>query len=76
MKLNAEQLDRLLGDCKTPEDVDRLYSQLLQRVINRSLEAEMEVHLEDVKGTGSANRRNGKLPKVVKGAFGHAADDA
>jgi hypothetical protein len=47
MKLNAEQLDRLLGDCKTPEDVDCLHSQLLQRVINRSLEGEMEVHLED-----------------------------
>jgi transposase-like protein len=70
MKLNAEQLDQLPGDCKTPEDVDRLYSQLLQRVINRSLEAEMEVHLEDAKGAGAANRRNGKLPKVVKGTFG------
>ena len=70
MKLSVEQLDQLLGDCKTPRNVDNLYSQLLQRVINRSLEAEMDVHLEEVKATGAANRRNGKLPKVVKGAFG------
>ena len=70
MKLTTEQLDQLLGDCKTPGDVDSLYSQLLQRVINRSLEAEMGVHLEEGKATGAANRRNGKLPKVVKGAFG------
>jgi transposase-like protein len=69
MKLSVEQLDQLLGDCKTPGDVDSLYSQLLQRVINRSLEAEMEVHLEEGKA-GAANRRNGKLPKVVKGTFG------
>ena len=47
MKLSVEQLDQLLGDCKTPRDVDNLYSQLLQRVINRSLEAEMDVHLEE-----------------------------
>jgi len=70
MKLNAEQLDQLLGDCKTPDDVDSLYSQLLQRVINRSLEAEMDVHLEEGKAAGATNRRNGKLPKVVKGTFG------
>ena|GEM_PF-6577890 len=54
--ISAEQLDQLLGDCKTPRDVDNLYSQLLQRVINRSLEAEMDVHLEEVKATG---RRTG-----------------
>ena len=70
MKLSVEQLDQLLGDCKTPRNVDSLYSQLLQRVINRSLEAEMDVHLEEVKATGTATRRNGKLPKVVKGTFG------
>jgi transposase-like protein len=70
MKLSVEQLDQLLGNCKTPQDVDGLYSQLLQRVINRSLEAEMDAHLDGEKATGVANRRNGKLPKVVKGTFG------
>jgi len=70
MKLSAEQLDQLLGGCKAPGDVDSLYSQLLQRIINRSLEAEMGVHLEEGKAAGAANRRNGKLAKVVKGTFG------
>jgi len=45
MTINPEQLDVLLSDCKTPADVDKLYSQLLQRLINRSLEAEMTAHL-------------------------------
>lgn len=70
MKLSGEQLDQLLGDRKTPGDVDSLYSQMLQRVINRALEAEMDVHLEGAKAAGVTNRRNGKLPKAVKGTFG------
>jgi len=70
MKLNPEQLDQLLEDCKTPGDVDSLYSQLLQRIINRSLDAEMDVHLEEGKSKGCSNRRNGKTSKVVKGTFG------
>lgn len=70
MKLNMTQLDELLSECKTPADVDSLYSQLLQRVINRSLEAEMSAHLEEEKACGGTNRRNGKLPKTVKGTFG------
>ena len=70
MKLNEEQLDYLLEGCKTPGDVDTLYSQLLQRIINRSLDAEMDVHLEEGKAKGQANRRNGKMSKVVKGTFG------
>jgi transposase len=31
-KLDAETLDAVLAGCKTPQDVDSLYSQLLQRV--------------------------------------------
>jgi transposase-like protein len=70
MELKVEQLDELLVDCKSPADVDRLYSQLLQRLINRSLEAELDVHLRAEKPAGIANRRNGKLAKTVKGTFG------
>lgn len=70
MKLSTTQLDQLLGGCKTPADVDNLYSQLLQRVINRSLEAEMTAHLDEEEAAGVVNRRNGKLPKTVKGTFG------
>jgi len=74
MTIKPEQLDELLAGCKTPEDVDRLYSDLLQRLINRSLEAEMTAHLGY--GSGEAgkekrtNTRNGKSKKTVKGTFG------
>jgi transposase-like protein len=76
MTQKPEILDELLKDCKTPRDVESLYSQLLQRMINRSLEAEMDVHLGYGKHVKSApdearsNTRNGKSRKTVKGDFG------
>jgi transposase-like protein len=75
MTIKPEQLDVLLGDCKSPEDVDNLYSQLLQRLINRSLEAEMTAHLGYGPGESTgpekrSNTRNGKSKKTVKGTFG------
>jgi len=60
--------DALLKDCKTPEDVGSLYSALLQRIINDSLDAEMDAYLADQALGG--NRRNVKLAKTVKGDFG------
>lgn len=76
MNHKPETLDALLGDCKTPADVGSLYSQLLQRMINRSLEAEMDVHLGYARHTKAdadsarSNRRNGVGTKTVKGEFG------
>jgi transposase-like protein len=76
MTIRPELLDELLTDCKTPGDVDTLYSQLLQKMINRSLEAEMNVHLgygsgEKTTETGKrSNTRNGTNKKTVKGTFG------
>jgi transposase-like protein len=76
MTQKPEILDKLLKDCKTPGDVESLYSQLLQRMINRSLEAERDVHPGDGKQVKSAsdearnNTRNGKSHKTVKGDFG------
>lgn len=76
MTHKPEILDELLKDCKTPKDVESLYSQLLQRMINRSLEAEMDAHLgygkHDKNTTSDArsNTRNGKQRKTVKGDFG------
>ncbi|MDD5391560.1 MAG: IS256 family transposase [Thiothrix sp.] len=69
-------MDELLTDCKTPADVKNLYSQLLQRMINRSLEAELDAHLKYDKGERSdagqrrSNTRNGKGNKTIKGEFG------
>lgn len=76
MALNPEVLDELLKGCKTPDDIDALHSQLLQRMINRALEAEMDAHLGFEKGERSEgdgrrpNTRNGKASKTVKGKFG------
>lgn len=77
--LPPELMDELLSGCKTPADVKNLYSQLLQRMINRSLEAELDVHLNyaknerDSSGQRRSNTRNGKSTKVVQGSFGALA---
>lgn len=68
-------IDALLEDCKTPGDVDKLYSQLLQKMINRGLSAELDAHLGYDKAARSstgkrANSRNGHTDKTVKGTFG------
>lgn len=79
MALKPEMLDELLKGCNTPEDVDSLHSQLLQRMINRALAAEMDAHLGYDKGergddgTRRSNTRNGKLSKTIKGKFGEIA---
>lgn len=76
MNHKPETLDALLKDCKTPADVGSLYSQLLQRMINRGLEAEMDVHLGYPRhakadaDAARANRRNGVGSKTIKGDFG------
>lgn len=75
MALETKVLDEVLAGCKTPEDVDKLYSQMLQRLINRSLEAEMDAHLgyeknDKAEGGRRGNTRNGKATKTVKGTFG------
>jgi transposase-like protein len=79
MNHKPEILDELLKDCKTPKDVESLYSQLLQRMINRSLQAEMHAHLgydkHDKNDSARGNTRNGSTRKTVKGEFGELAID-
>ena len=75
MRLSKEQLDDLVGECKTPSDVETLYSQMLQHMINRSLEAEMDGHLGYLRFTPAVpeageNRRNGKSHKHVQSKMG------
>lgn len=77
-QLNDAALDALLAGCKSPQDVDSLYSQLLQRVINRSLDAEMDAHLgyerhSKQEAGRRPNSRNGRATKTVKGTFGELA---
>ena len=71
MALSKAMLDELVGDCKTPQDIEKLYSQMLQHMINRSLEAEMQAHLgHERHGKASGNPRNGKSRKTVQSAVG------
>lgn len=71
MKLSPEQLDALTAGYKTPEEMETLYSQMLQHMINRSLEAEMQAHLgHERHGTTGGNPRNGKTRKRVQSAVG------
>ena len=44
-KVNEATLEALVAGCKTPQDVAALYQQMLQRVIDRSLSAELDAHL-------------------------------
>lgn len=71
MALSKTMLDELVGDCKTPQDMEKLYSQMLQHMINRSLEAEMQSHLGHERHQKSGgNPRNGKSRKTVKSSVG------
>lgn len=75
MKVDEKLLAGLVSECKTPADVESLYSQLLQRVLNRSLEGEMDAHLgyarhEKAEVGRRENSRNGGTRKTLKGTFG------
>jgi hypothetical protein len=70
LDVDKTMLDELTRDCKTPQDMEKLYSQMLQHMINRSLEAEMQAHLGHERyGRSSGNVRNGKSRKRVQSAM-------
>jgi len=71
----SDPLGELAAQCKTPQDVATLYSQLLQRVLDRGLSEEMDAHLgyerHDKASAGRrGNTRNGSMSKTMKGTFG------
>ena len=71
MELSKAKLDELTAECKTPGDVEKLFSQMLQHMINRSLEAEMQAHVGHAPlGRSRGNARNGKSRKRVQSAAG------
>ena len=71
MSLSKAMLDELTAECKTPQDVEKLYSQMLQHMINRALEGEMQAHLgHERHGKADGNPRNGKSRKTVQSAVG------
>lgn len=71
MELSKATLDELTADCRTPGDVEKLFSQMLQHMINHSLEAEMQAHVGHAPhGRSSGNARNGKSRKTVRSTLG------
>lgn len=71
MALTKQMLDELTGECKNPQDVEKLYSQMLQHMINRTLEAEIQAHLgHERHGKAGGNPRNGKSRKTVQSTVG------
>lgn len=71
MELDKATLDKLTEGYKTPQEMERLYSQMLQHMINRSLAAEMQAHVGHAPHERSAcNVRNGKSRKTVQSAHG------
>ncbi len=76
MALTPEMLEELTQGCKTPEELSKLYSQMLQHMINRSLDAEMQAHLgydrhdKAEAGAKRANTRNGASRETVQSEVG------
>lgn len=65
----AEALDALIGDTKTPEDLEALFRRMKQALAQRILGAELTHHLGygpgEAKPAEQGNHRNGTTPKTV-----------
>ncbi len=82
MLIKTELIDELLKDYKKPDDLfgkEGILKQLTKALIEKCLETELEVHLEQERAeeketpkspVSQRNRRNGYSPKTVKGEFG------
>lgn len=82
MTIRPELLDELLKDYAKPEDLtgeNGLLKQLTKALVERALDAEMDVHLADPQykseGKAKRDRRNGYSQKTLKGEFGEAVID-
>ena len=62
-------LDQLLGDRRTPGDIDELFRQMKQALMERALAGELTHHLGyapgEAKPADQPNHRNGTTPKTV-----------
>ena len=74
MAIDPKVIDKLVADCKKPEQIQSLLKQLTKSVLERAMQAEMTEHLgyekHDPAGYNSGNSRNGKTRKKLKGDFG------
>lgn len=62
-------IDAIIGDTKTPAELEALFRAMKQVIVERMLHAELTHHLGYERGTakpaGQANHRNGSTPKTV-----------
>ena len=67
--LDPAALDALIGDRRTPEELETLFRQMKKRIVERMLGAELTEHLGygpgEAKPTDQPNHRNGTTPKTV-----------
>jgi len=49
---------------------DGILAPLIKRIVEASLEGELNAHLHEEKASGNTNRRNGKSSKTVKTDYG------
>jgi transposase-like protein len=68
-EFSEEALDALIGDAKSPEDLDALFRRMKKALAERILNAELTHHLGygsgEAKPAGQPNHRNGTTPKTV-----------
>src|ERR1051326_3242822 len=64
-----EALDALIGDARTPDELEALFRPMKKRIVERILGAELTQPLGyrpgEEKPAGQANHRNGSTPKTV-----------
>lgn len=72
-KIPNELLDELLKGVKTQEDlfgVGGLLKQISGALVERALQAELSVHLDEEREEGESNRRNGSSAKTLRTEHG------
>jgi putative transposase len=77
MALDDELIDKLLADCKRPEQIigeNGLLKRLTKAILERAMNAELTEHpgyeKHDPAGYNTGNSGNGKSRKTIKGDFG------
>jgi transposase-like protein len=68
-EFSPEALDALIGDTRTPEELEALFRRMQKALVERVLNAELTQHLGyergETKPTAQENHRNGTTPKTV-----------
>lgn len=74
MEIDPQYIEKLVADCRKPEQIQALLKQLTKSVVERAMQVEMTEHLgyekHDPVGHNNGNSRNGTSKKKLKGDFG------